>query len=228
MANLDNYDSTTRAFILAAGEEACEAIGDAIWNKGVGPKVTLHELNAINACNHEFSAEYTAPDGKTWFATGQAGDIHGFWIYEFSDAELPCLEERVVDPLDFRPQSGCTDFQFINYLRRRGTTEFADKVAALRYDSHFAPGCKTRSHYLDWATARGMRLGIESAAKADIASRLNLLSPEHLERAYMMFPYLREGAPEPETTKTEGLGADHLSGSLQFLDVSLDVPEVTS
>jgi len=155
-------------FTKEPSESALERIADAMWNGRQGEGIVFLDVHQHNACNHTLSGTIDVAGVVHGFII-ESGDWNGTVVLGWGDPEdVGTYQEPAPgEPLTFVP---CDEFMAFDrpamfgvYLLWRKEPWFKEQVSGYLYDRHFAPGGKTESHYREWASKKGLKVGLFSA-----------------------------------------------------------------
>lgn len=157
--------------LLEPTSEILDRISDAHWGGCKGEGITMSAYQH-NACNHTLSGEIDV-DGKRYSFVIDSGDRNGTVVREWCAPEdsQGFQEPEPPEPYTFVPADPLLlknrPAMFRVYAQWRKASWFKDMERGYNYDRHFAPGTKTESHYVEKASARGLRAGYLSDFSED-------------------------------------------------------------
>lgn len=162
-----NFEKFCIKFGDVIAVDTLERICDAMWNKKYQADygVKFSDIHQHNACNHTATGEIEIQGKKFGFIIDN-GDWGGTVIREWGEpGEIGIYEPPKPTIYTFVPENDDLKTEkphiYRVYLLWRKQGWFKEKEKGYNYDKHFQPGCKTESHYRDWAKSKGMKIAIK-------------------------------------------------------------------
>lgn len=151
-------------------QEICETFYHHL-NPVVDGRVRIDVVHQHDAINYSFSGSIKLEDGDYGFII-QDGNFNGTVVEEWGKADDVgmYIPPEPSEPMSFVPidPNLPKGLQKV-YLKWRKEPWFKEKEGGYNYDRHFAPGGKTEEYYKKWAATRGLKPGLFSEYKAEIA-----------------------------------------------------------
>lgn len=166
-------------------DDAIQMMAEATGGYGGHPSVTIHERDRLNAINHHASGTI-AIEGREFSFQMEDGDRNGTVLLAWNDdrpferheptrwALAP--ERQLVEKALEAGRGGLLLAKWDAMLKQPELAALPGKYA---YDSHFAPGVVTESHWRGEAARRGFAIVDEEEAAA---TRTRLSTPQTQDR----------------------------------------------